>query len=51
MWDRGESDGVCTACGADACAYVEPDAESYPCEECGARAVYGWEALLLEVGF
>jgi hypothetical protein len=49
MFDRGDSYGACVECGADAYAFVEPDAERYPCEECGARGVYGWEALLFRV--
>jgi hypothetical protein len=38
--------GICTACGAerDGC---EPDARNYKCEECGERAVFGAEHLLI----
>ena len=47
----GMSDiGFCAKCGAEAYG-VEPDAERYPCESCGARAVYGAEQLLLMVAF
>ena len=41
-----ESPGFCVKCGADADG-CEPDAERYRCEECGARAVYGAEQLML----
>ena len=37
--------GFCTACGIDA-DHCEPDAECYPCESCGERAVYGAEQLM-----
>jgi hypothetical protein len=38
--------GFCRGCGAehDGC---EPDARNYPCEECGANAVFGLEELLM----
>jgi len=41
-----DSIGYCRACGAerDGC---EPDARGYPCFECGARQVYGFEELLI----
>ena len=40
--------GFCIKCGEeqDGC---EPDARKYPCESCGAKAVYGAEQLLLMV--
>ncbi len=41
-----EDNGFCVACGADAYG-VEPDAERYPCEDCGKKAVFGAEQLLL----
>lgn len=41
-----ENPGICVACGADA-EGCEPDAEGYPCDECGEDAVYGAEQLLL----
>lgn len=43
-----ENPGFCTACGADADG-CEPDARNYRCEECGARAVYGAEELLISL--
>lgn len=38
--------GFCIKCGAyhDGC---EPDAAKYPCEECGEKAVYGAQEILL----
>jgi hypothetical protein len=44
--ESGDNMGFCTACGAEAYG-VEPDARRYECEECGARAVYGAEELLI----
>ena len=41
--------GFCLACGADADG-VEPDAEGYECEECGASKVMGAENCLIESG-
>jgi len=41
-----DNPGFCVACGEDA-EGVEPDAERYECEVCGAKAVYGAEQLLL----
>jgi hypothetical protein len=43
-----DNPGFCIRCGAehDGC---EPDARKYPCEDCGANAVYGAEELLLMV--
>jgi hypothetical protein len=38
--------GFCVICGADR-GCCEPDARKYECEECGARAVYGAEELLI----
>lgn len=43
-----DNPGFCLACGADA-EGVEPDAEGYPCEECGEPRVIGAEELLLRV--
>ena len=37
--------GFCVACGFEA-GSVEPDAENYPCDDCGAPAVFGAEQLL-----
>jgi len=44
--DEDEYPGLCIRCGA-ATGGVEPDAERYPCDECGAKAVYGVEQLIL----
>ena len=41
--------GFCIVCGADAYG-VEPDARKYECEDCGAKAVYGAEELLMMIG-
>lgn len=41
-----DMDGICLSCLEDAYG-VEPDAERYACESCGARTVYGAETLLL----
>lgn len=38
--------GVCVECGFVQ-GGVEPDAESYECEECGKLAVFGMEQALL----
>jgi hypothetical protein len=38
--------GYCLACGAMR-AQCEPDARRYPCEECGKRAVYGAQELVI----
>lgn len=38
--------GACLACGASASG-IEPDAEQYECECCGAHEVYGLEQLLI----
>ena len=43
---RDEHEGFCTACGADADG-VEPDAQNYRCEECGAMQVFGAAELLM----
>jgi hypothetical protein len=44
--ESGESIGFCKECGhsQDGC---EPDARNYPCESCGAMAVYGAEEILI----
>jgi len=44
--EADENTGFCVGCGAEA-YNVEPDAERYECEECGAPKVYGAEQLLL----
>ena len=38
--------GFCIECRDEAYG-VEPDARRYPCESCGAPAVYGVEELLI----
>ena len=38
--------GFCIHCGTETDG-VEPDAERYPCEECGTNKVYGAEQLVL----
>lgn len=40
------NDGVCLACGEIQMGGVEPDAENYECESCGARKVCGVEQYL-----
>lgn len=40
-----EDTGICRACGHQQ-GNCEPDARKYPCENCGAREVYGTEELL-----
>ena len=42
-----EYDGICVQCGEWSCGGVEPDAEKYECESCGAKAVMGAENALL----
>lgn len=45
--EQDENAGFCTECGA----YhegIEPDARNYECENCGARAVFGAEQIILE---
>lgn len=43
-----DNPGFCLLCGTDA-AGVEPDAENYQCEQCGAEQVFGADALLLAI--
>ena len=43
---HGDGAGFCLDCGAEN-GGVEPDAEGYPCEICGARRVAGAEQILL----
>lgn len=40
-------DGICLECGEWTTGGVEPDAEGYECENCGAHAVMGAENALL----
>ncbi len=42
-----DNDGVCLACGAIRYGDTEPDAEEYPCEECGEDKVSGMENSLI----
>ena len=41
-----QSIGICLSCGYFQ-GEVEPDAECYTCEDCGADEVYGLEQALL----
>jgi len=43
---EADNGGLCIECGAER-SNCEPDAERYLCENCGQRAVYGAEQLLL----
>lgn len=38
--------GFCIKCGAER-GNVEPDAQRYTCEDCGAKSVYGAEQLVI----
>lgn len=40
-----DNPGFCVLCGEEA-EGCEPDARKYPCDHCGARAVYGADDLL-----
>lgn len=42
-----EYGGVCLQCGYCQYGGVEPDAEEYECEECGAHAVMGAELAVV----
>jgi len=42
-------DGVCCSCGNTQYG-VEPDAEGYKCEDCGAMAVCGPHTLMFSLG-
>lgn len=44
-----DNPGFCLICG---CYHegIEPDAQNYPCEACGAEQVFGAEELMLELG-
>ena len=44
--EEDDNSGFCLACGEQAFG-VEPDAERYECESCGAHRVYGAEQLLI----
>ena len=41
-------DGLCRSCGEITWGGTEPDAEGYPCEECGEDEVIGMENALIE---
>ena len=41
-----DNPGFCINCGSEVDG-VEPDAESYECEDCGSHNVYGAEQLLI----
>lgn len=43
-----DNPGFCIQCGCEADG-VEPDAQRYTCESCGAPAVYGAEELLFHI--
>ena len=43
-----DNHGLCTACSAIREEFTEPDAEEYPCEECGEDKVQGMENALIE---
>lgn len=44
--EAGSDSGYCTRCWTLHHG-IEPDAKSYYCANCGARAVYGCEELIL----
>jgi predicted RNA-binding Zn-ribbon protein involved in translation (DUF1610 family) len=44
---RNDYNGICESCGAVRWGETEPDAEEYPCEECGEDTVTGIENALL----
>lgn len=41
-----DNPGFCLICGSEA-GGVEPDAENYTCESCGAEQVFGSDQLLI----
>lgn len=41
-----DTTGICHACGAER-EMTEPDAEHYPCEDCGQNEVYGAEQTVM----
>lgn len=43
-----DNPGFCVACGEEV-EGCEPDARRYPCDSCGAEAVYGAEELLIRL--
>ena len=44
---QNDYDGCCLSCGEWTSGGVEPDAEGYECESCGAAEVFGAEQLLI----
>ena len=42
--------GFCLACGREQENIVEPDAVEYKCDDCGDRAVFGAEEILMMLG-
>lgn len=42
-------DGICLVCASEQSG-VEPDADSYQCEQCGEFAVHGAESVLIMKG-
>ncbi|MBW4554197.1 MAG: hypothetical protein KME35_24305 [Aphanocapsa sp. GSE-SYN-MK-11-07L] len=48
--EEGANMGFCIQCGAEH-YYIEPDAQDYECEDCGKKAVYGAEEILIRFGF
>lgn len=42
-----ENGGICLDCGHIHHSGCEPDAENYPCKECGMNSVFGIEQALL----
>ena len=47
--EADEHIGFCVACGEMSEDNVEPDAREYKCDNCGERAVYGAEELILYI--
>jgi hypothetical protein len=43
-----DNPGFCLMCGLEASG-VEPDAENYKCESCGAEQVFGADQLLIVI--
>jgi hypothetical protein len=43
-----DNPGFCLICGNEA-EGVEPDAQNYKCEACGAEEVFGSDELLMEI--
>jgi hypothetical protein len=43
-----DNPGFCLICGLEVDG-VEPDAQNYECESCGAEQVFGCEELLMQI--